>query len=150
MSCGASLSFHSVITTCFQTQTTLPPTHSCSDDARRTTPHHLNSSTGKKTFVHCITEQSLLRLCCADLFVCLETQLPATVVPSMSTPINRRLGFGTTSSSVVKENNTNGDHDWENVKENAKPLKRGRDVKKLNSFARGALSTRKAEDTRTR
>ena len=68
----------------------------------------------------------------------------------MSTPINRRLGFGTTSSSVVKENNTNGDHDWENVKENAKPLKRGRDVKKLNSFARGALSTRKAEDTRTR
>ena len=66
-----------------------------------------------------------------------------------ATPIRpRQLGFGAPNSSVAKKNENNHDHDWENVKENAKPLKRGRNVQKLNSFARGALSTRKAEKTR--
>lgn len=67
-----------------------------------------------------------------------------TKIQNMATPNPTRRLFG---SSVKSANNT-GDHDWENIKENAKPLKRGRDVKKLNSFARGALSTRKAETHR--
>jgi len=66
----------------------------------------------------------------------------------MTTPINptRRLGFNT--APRTNENTTN-EHDWENIKENAKPLKRGRDVKKLNSVARFG-STRKAESERQR
>eukprot|EP00946_MAST-07B_sp_MAST-7B-sp1_P001296 g1296.t1 len=32
-----------------------------------------------------------------------------------------------------------GEHDWENIKENAKPIKRGRRISKLNQFARESL-----------
>ena len=73
-----------------------------------------------------------------------EMNVQNTKIQNMATPNPTRRLFG---SSVKSANNT-GDHDWENIKENAKPLKRGRDVKKLNSFARGALSTRKAETHR--
>ena len=56
---------------------------------------------------------------------------PSPIAPAGASPSPRAVGAAT------------GAHDWENIKENAKPIKRGRRIAKLNAFARNTagLST---------
>ena len=84
--------------------------------------------------------------------------------PSSLTGVSRTLGFAdptpqssarrkldiqessakkmlTSSAAEEVEGKVVDAHDWENIKENAKPIKRGRRISKLNQFARESLGT---------